>query len=349
MPTDTFLRRANGLDRPLYFDRQLLQAEDLSLEQGFGDRRLALLTRHVVGWGVAAGLILRIEPRQGNVAPALSVSPGYALTPLGEEVWLPAELRFADVEVVVRELCREFADCRDVTGGPPRNAAGALLPAPAVHAWVIARVAEQDGSLRAAFPAGCGHPGNNTLPSRRCGGARVEIVCAIAPPHSDPAPDRDELRKLVCGPWGPELPADLAPDLDYVVLGRVELRDEGLFATPEDRRRIARLDHLGRAVCKFHDTEWRYVTHVQRDQGDANRAIDRLAGIDERGAYWNETLEQAIASIEAGGVTYVTMPARGGDGRIVRVRRRQGRKYLQTEGDAKPPNNLLSLPEIAGR
>jgi hypothetical protein len=343
MAVDTYLRKPNGLDRPLYFDRQLLQAEDLALEQGFGDFRLALLARNCIGWGVAAGLILRIEPGQGNVG-ALSVSPGYALTPMGREVYLPAEVRFEAVEALIRELCRDLPDCRNVdAAGSAENRGGAVM------AWVIARIAEQDGGLRTAFPEGCGHPGNNTRPSRRCGGARIEIVCAIAPPHSDPPLDRECQRRMVCGPWGPELPDSVAPALDYVVLGRVEASSEGLYATPEDRRRIARLDHVGRVACECHDTVWRFITHIERDQRDPDRSIDRLAGVDETGALWIETLAEAIAQIERGGVTYVTLPARGGLGAVVRVRRRGGRKYLQTEADAKPPNNLLSLPEIGSR
>lgn len=344
MAAETFLRRPNGLDRPLYFDRQLLQAEDLSLEQGFSDLRLALLARNCIGWGVAAGLILRIEPGQGNDAAALAVSPGYALTPMGEEIYLPGEVRFAAVEALIRELCCDLPDCRNVeAGGTAENRASTVI------AWVVARVAEQDGALRTGFPEGCGHPGNNARPSRRCGGARIEILCAIAPPHSDPPLDRAGLRRMICGPWGPELAADLDPASDYVVLGRIESRAEGLYATPEDRRRIARLDHVGRAVCAFHESEMRFVTHIQRDQRDQDRAIDRLAGVDEGGVFWIETLDEAIARIERGGITYVTLPPRGGQGSIVRIRRRKGKKYLRTEGDAHPPNNLLSLPEIGTR
>jgi hypothetical protein len=343
MVVDTFSRKPNGLDRPLYFDRQLLQAEDLSLEQGFGDFRLALLARNCIGWGVAAGLILRIEAG-GASAGALSVSPGYALTPMGREVYLPAEVRFDAIEALIRELCRDMPDCTNVDAPGTAENRGS-----SVTAWVIARIAEQDGGLRTAFPEGCGHPGNNTRPSRRCGGARIEIVCAIAPPHCDPPLDDECQHRTVCGPWGPELPEDLEPALDYVVLGRVEASDEGLYATPEDRRRIVRLDDLGRVACDCCGTELRFVTHIERDQRDADRSIDRLAGVDKSGTFWIETLAEAIARIERGGTTYVTLPARGGLGAVVRVRRRGGRKYLQTEADAKPPNNLLSLPEIGTR
>lgn len=344
MAVDTFLRRSNGLDRPLYFDRQLLQAEDLSLEQGFGDQRLALLARNCLGWGVAAGLILRLENDPHGGSAGLSVSPGYALTPMGEEVYLPAAVSFAGIEALIRTLCHDLPDCRNVdASGAPEAGAEMLV------AWIIARVAEQDGGLRTAFPDGCGHPGNTTRPSRRCGGARIEIACAIAPPNSDPLPDPHGLREIICNPWGPELAPDVAPDLDYVVLGRVEIRPEGLFVAAEDRRRIARLDQVGRGVCRCHDTDLRFVTHIQRDQRDADHAIDKLAGIDEGGAFWIETLDEAIARIEGGGVTYVTLPPDGGAGSVVRVHRRKTKKYLRTDEDATRPNNLLSLPEIGMR
>jgi len=142
MVVDTFSRKPNGLDRPLYFDRQLLQAEDLSLEQGFGDFRLALLARNCIGWGVAAGLILRIEAGGGS-AGALSVSPGYALTSMGREVYLPAEVRFDAIEALIRELCRDMPDCTNVDAPGTGENRGS-----SVTAWVIARIAEQDGGLR---------------------------------------------------------------------------------------------------------------------------------------------------------------------------------------------------------
>jgi hypothetical protein len=330
------LRRPNGLDRPLYFDRQLLIAEDLSLEQGFADRRLALLARHTLGWGVAAGFQLTTRPP----APGdLAVSPGYALTPLGDEVYLAQEIVIADIAAAIVDACCAPGDCYDV-----ETPGGAGAPVQPVSAWIIARAWPLDGGPRPAMPEGCGHPGNNMRPSRRCGGARIEIACSLMPPHTSPPLNPEQLHQAVCGPWGPPLPAEASEAANYVVLGAIDIVPEGVFATPRNRRLIPRLDRLGRLVCAGHHAGIRYVTHIQRDREDADRAIDKLAGFDGTGAFFVETLAQAIAGVEAG-IVYQTLPS-ALEGRKLLVRRRKSRKYLRTEGDDKPPNNLLSLPEI---
>jgi hypothetical protein len=333
------VRKANGLDRPLYFDRQLLIADDLSLEQGFTDRRLELLARNVLGWGVAAGFQLSTRPPSPVPARVdLAISPGFALTPLGDEVYLSQEVVIGNVAAAMSAACGAPADCTIV-----EDADGARAVQPG-RAWIVARPAPLDGGPRPAMPEGCGHPGNNTRPSRRCGGATVEIACSLLPPHISAPLDLPQLHNAVCGPWGPPLPGPVSEAANYVVLGTMEIVPEGVFATPRDRRLIPRLDTLGRLVCALNHPGIRYVTHIQRDREDVDRSIDKLAGFDGSGTFFVETLDQAIEAIEAGR-TYRTLPL-GFEGRKVLVRRRKSRKYLQTEGDNLPPNNLLSLPEI---
>lgn len=337
------VRKANGLDRPLYFDRQLLIADDLSLEQGFEDRRLALLARNVLGWGVASGF--RLSTRPPSPVPDgvdLVISPGFALTPLGDEVYLPQDVVIDDIAAVMARICGTPADCTIVEEGAGNAKASRVDQAG--RAWIIARPAPLDGGPRPGMPEGCAHPGNNTHPSRRCGGASIEIACSLLPPHNAAPADLAQLHTAVCGPWGPPLAAQVNRAANYVVLGAVDVVPEGVFATPLNRRLIPRLDSLGRLVCSIHHSGIRYVTHIQRDREDEDRAIDKLAGFDGSGVFFVETLDQSIAAIEAGAV-YQTLPL-GLEGRKVLIRRRKSRKYLQTEGDNLPPNNLLSLPEI---
>src|SRR5688572_20939743 len=146
MTSPVSLRRANGLDRPRYFDRQLLIAEDLSLEQGFADKRLALLARHVVGWGVAAGFRLSTRPLSPAAgAVDLAVSPGYALTPLGDEVYISQEVVIDDIAAAIIADCCEEGDCNDL------DAVGGAGHEP-IRAWIVARPALVDGGPRPAMP-----------------------------------------------------------------------------------------------------------------------------------------------------------------------------------------------------
>ncbi|MCO4092865.1 MAG: DUF3892 domain-containing protein [Sphingorhabdus sp.] len=86
------------------------------------------------------------------------------------------------------------------------------------------------------------------------------------------------------------------------------------------------------------------ITCIRRDGRDADRRIDRLGGIRPDGGGWNDTIDAVIQSIETGHRFWTTAL---GKAVWVEVRRHpvSGRKYLATENDGFPPNNLLSLPE----
>ena len=79
------------------------------------------------------------------------------------------------------------------------------------------------------------------------------------------------------------------------------------------------------------------------DNGDADR---RLQGIGGTG--WYKSVDDVIQCIDRGDVFTVEVA-----GRTVRVITGQhshsGRRYITTEGDGFPPNNLLRLPRCPGR
>lgn len=83
------------------------------------------------------------------------------------------------------------------------------------------------------------------------------------------------------------------------------------------------------------------ITHVRPDGGDLDRRIDALwAG----GTEWK--IDTAIYSIENGSVSFfVNVGGRVVDV-IVRTHPTSFRKYLTTQGDGFPPNNLLMLPRF---
>lgn len=83
----------SGLLRPVYFDRQQLTAADLKAEQDYVAERLRRHNRYLHGWGVVCGAQVQ------QAGPwSLAVGPGYALTPLGDEVLLPPGLEPFDFE-----------------------------------------------------------------------------------------------------------------------------------------------------------------------------------------------------------------------------------------------------------
>lgn len=85
------------------------------------------------------------------------------------------------------------------------------------------------------------------------------------------------------------------------------------------------------------------VQCIKRDGADADRRIDGIGGV-SGGQRWYLSIDEAIRWIEQGkGRFYVTAFGRS-VWVIVKIHPTSGRKYLTTEGDGFPPNNLLNLP-----
>jgi hypothetical protein len=71
-----------------YFDGQLLAAEDLSQEQTYFRARLRRRNRFLHGTGIVSGL--QVSVGKDNQGPSVTVQPGFALDPRGEELELCA-------------------------------------------------------------------------------------------------------------------------------------------------------------------------------------------------------------------------------------------------------------------
>jgi hypothetical protein len=84
------------------------------------------------------------------------------------------------------------------------------------------------------------------------------------------------------------------------------------------------------------------VTCIRPDGADADRRIDRLGG-----PGWNESIDSVIRAIDSGTHRFWTSVQGRSVWCITKVHPTSGRKYVTTEGDGFPPNNLLSLPRCS--
>lgn len=90
------------LERVRFFPRQLVTPEDLNDQLTYFVDKLRRHNRFVVGFGVACGLGVRTACEEPPCEPALAyrvlVDQGYALTPGGDDVYVPrtVELDLAD-------------------------------------------------------------------------------------------------------------------------------------------------------------------------------------------------------------------------------------------------------------
>jgi PKD repeat protein len=101
-----------SLIRPHYFDRQQLRAADLLAGQEYLRERLRRHNRFLHGWGIVCGV--QVLPRPATDAWELSITEGYAVTPLGDEIYIPAGTTFNMKEGVENCLGTE-SPCPDPT------------------------------------------------------------------------------------------------------------------------------------------------------------------------------------------------------------------------------------------
>lgn len=83
------------------------------------------------------------------------------------------------------------------------------------------------------------------------------------------------------------------------------------------------------------------VTCTKKDGADADRRIDKLGGPQFAPA----PIDDVIRWIESGAHKFWTSVQGRSVWIEVRVHPASGRKYLTTQGDGFPPNNLLRLPD----
>ncbi|TJZ91306.1 hypothetical protein FA743_12345 [Paracoccus gahaiensis] len=240
---------ANGVEAPLYVDRQIVQAEDLTLDRSSHTRELARMRLYLHGWGVVAGLIPVIS------GSTLTVSKGYGVTWTGDELFLPEAVAIPDIAAHVWGCCGPGqVDC-DVVDLDERRRMAEALETGTVTAWLIARPTKREGSLRAGIPEGCAHPANRLAPSRACDVVSIELSCTLPSFFTSPNLDCENLRAFFCATPRQMLPMPALPteEQNFLVLGRITCSAEGAEFSAVDRRTVMPMwlvqDWLHACIC----------------------------------------------------------------------------------------------------
>lgn len=229
----------NGANRPLHQDRQILRASDLALEQATQDAMLARARRYLHGWGVVAGLVPEVTD-----STHLAIGPGYGVTPLGDELFLPEAASLPNAADVVVLCCGPGpAGCEVID--PEALAAARMAAADlTVTASLIARPASREAVPRPGVPQGCAHPAATLLPSRRCGGVEFAILCSLPPSHQPQKTSCEALMPFVCGGLRgtPALPlpweSALGPEANFLVIADLTVTGGVLTAAVGLRRTL---------------------------------------------------------------------------------------------------------------
>ena len=273
--TSPLAQAPNGVLTPLYFDRQVVRAEDLTLDRTSRDAELARMRRLLHGWGIVAGLIPVLH--EGG----LVVTPGYGVMPSGEELYLEEALVAEQVIDHVVACCGPEGRGCELPDEAERTDGEEIPPDQPVTAWLVARPDRKESSLRPGIPDGCEHPATTLMPTRACGGVRLELRCSLPDGHIPGSLTCAELSDVVCGGGKtPPAPVTMPPapgaQSDFLVVARLVVRDEALTVSIADRRRLLPVsvvqDWLASCVCAhLRNPPEREDTEEEEDEDDVVR------------------------------------------------------------------------------
>ncbi len=242
---------ANGVVGPLYFDRQIVRAEDLTLDRTSHDHELARMRRLLHGWGVVAGLIPIVA------GGSLRISAGYGITRTGAEVFLAEAVEIADIVRRIWACCGPEAPGCDVLDEDERRRRDDDREATMVTSWLVARPTRSPAEPRAGIPEGCAHPANTLWPTRACHGVSIELLCALPPELAVPDTGCADLVPLFCATPPALLPLPPLPEEvpDVLVLGRLVAGPDTAMFAPAERRTVLPVavlqDWLRACLCRL--------------------------------------------------------------------------------------------------
>lgn len=91
--TASHQRCCSPLERVRYFPRQCINAEDMRMAHEYLYEKMRRHNRFLHGWGVVCGLL--VEPTNNADSNwQITICPGYALTPQGDEIYLCEPVHF---------------------------------------------------------------------------------------------------------------------------------------------------------------------------------------------------------------------------------------------------------------
>jgi hypothetical protein len=214
MPTTTKVKSAARAvwERPKYFPRQVVTADDLTLEQDYFRNRLRMHNRMLHGYGVVCGAIVTAAAEPWHV----KITRGYILTPYGDDVHIERDICFD-----IRKRCENTQGTQPCP--PPSDpwCTDPIEPLEENKAFVIAvRYVESPRRAVRVSPAGCGCESSSCEYSRWQDGYEVCTLDECPASHQNP-PDFDAMRR------GEPPPCPECPEDPWVVLAEVRPDREG--------------------------------------------------------------------------------------------------------------------------
>lgn len=218
----------SGMERVRFFARQLLTPDDLTQEQQYMRAKLRRHNRLLHGWGVVCGA--EVKPAASDWT--VTITPGYILTPQGDEVLIDTE---QTLDLSQQDLdgnavgCGEPSDPWCASVHVDRKAGDTVFIAVAYSECMVRPVRVQ--------PAGCGCDGSDCEYSRVRDGYVVRVLTQLPQSYANMgAPNRNPFD---CPDDGvrqcPDCPAD-----PWVILASLQLKGKTIAQDDIDNRTLRR-------------------------------------------------------------------------------------------------------------
>jgi len=216
-------------ERPRYFPRQIITAEDLTLEQDYFRNKLRRHNRLLHGWGVVCGaLVCPVWKCQDKLVEPwkVTVQPGYILGPYGDEILIECartiDLRKPNEEKKPADRCGEPVDpwCEDPC---------ADVDTPAGPVYLAVKYKEIRNRPVRVQPLGCGCDDQACEYSRYCDGYEFGLLTACPTSHEQDvcgdAPDLKTRFETFFKQCNPDCPP--CPEEPWVVLAKIDIGSDG--------------------------------------------------------------------------------------------------------------------------
>ncbi|MBX9895612.1 MAG: hypothetical protein K2Y09_10585 [Nitrosomonas sp.] len=209
-------------ERARYFPQQLVTAELLTCEQNYHREKRRLHNRLLHGWGIICGL--EVKPPPSGAGLVVTVCPGYALNPEGDEIYVPTEVRFDLARCITNPNADHSSPCASA-------APGTVDPSKAFYLAIRYDECESHPVRVPAIGCGCDETGCEYSRTRE----GFELFCLENLPDS-----------YSIGPLppviGPErvIPCPVPADFSWLVLATVTLNSDrsGVETIAGDKRRL---------------------------------------------------------------------------------------------------------------
>jgi hypothetical protein len=202
MDTMECTSEAKSLERTRYFTRQLITAADLNNEQNYQREKRRMHNRLLHGWGIVCGLNV-VAKAESQV---VTICPGYALSPQGDEIFVPADIKF------------DLAQCTKGQASPcsPCGSSSVVAVDTTKPFYIAIKYAECMSSPVRVSPVGCGCDDTACEYSRIRDGFEISCLQALPATHpgADPSIDCEAVQKKI-------IPCMSCPSDPWIVLAKI--------------------------------------------------------------------------------------------------------------------------------